>query len=60
MSPDLKIQILSKFNDPRSGENTFRIQDLSRTPPDAMLFTVPPDYTVVDEAGSFTINFKGQ
>jgi hypothetical protein len=59
MSPDLKIQILSKSNDPLSGENTFRIQDLSRTQPDAMLFTVPPDYTVVDEAGPFTINFKG-
>jgi hypothetical protein len=60
MSPDLKIQILSKTNDPRSGENTFRIDNLSRTPPDAMLFAIPPDYTVVDEAGPFTINFKGQ
>jgi hypothetical protein len=60
MSPDLKIQILSKSNDPRNGESTFRIQDLSRTLPDAGLFTVPPDYTVVDEAGAFTINFKGQ
>jgi hypothetical protein len=60
MSPDLKIQILSKTNDPRSGENTFRIDNLSRTPPDAMLFAIPPDYTVVDEAGPFTINFKSQ
>lgn len=60
MSPDLKIQILSKTNDPSNGEMTNRIQDLSRTPPDAMLFLVPPDYTVVDEAGSFTINYKGQ
>jgi hypothetical protein len=60
MSPDLKIQILSKSNDPRNGENTFRIQGLSRTLPDAGLFTVPPEYTVVDEAGSFTLNFKGQ
>src|ERR1035437_1334176 len=60
MSPDLKVQILAKTNDPRNGESTFHMQDLSRTPPDAMLFTVPPDYTVVDEAGSFTITFKGQ
>lgn len=60
MSPDLKLQILSKTNDPSNGENTFRIQDLSRTPPDAMLFAVPPDYTVVDEAGAFTINYTGQ
>lgn len=59
MSPDLKLQIFSKSNDPRSGEYTFRIQDLNRAPPDAMLFTVPPEYTVVDEAGAFTINYKG-
>jgi hypothetical protein len=60
MSPDLKIQILSKTNDPRSGENTFRIENLSRTPPDPMLFVVPSDYTTVDEAGAFTIEFGGQ
>ena len=60
MSPDLKIQILSKTNDPRSGENTFHIENLSRTPPDMMLFTVPSDYTVVDEAGGFTVHFKSQ
>jgi hypothetical protein len=57
MSPDLKIQILSRTNDPRSGENTFRIENLSRTPPDPMLFMPPSDYTVVDEAGSFTIQW---
>ena len=60
MSPDLQIQILSKTNDPRSGENTFRIENLSRTPPDPMLFVVPSDYTTVDEAGAFTIEFRGQ
>ena len=57
MSIDLKIQILSKTIDPRSGENTFRIEKLSRTPPDPMLFVPPPDYTVVDEAGAFTIQW---
>jgi hypothetical protein len=60
MSPDLKIQILSKTNDPRQGESTFRIENLSRTPPDPMLFVVPSDYTIVDEAGAFTIEFRGQ
>jgi hypothetical protein len=60
VSPDLKIQILSKTTDPRNGENTFRIEGLSRTPPDPMLFLVPPDYTTVDETGSFTIEFRGQ
>jgi len=57
MSPELKIQILSKSNDPRNGENTFRIQNLSRSSPDPLLFLVPPDYTMVDESGAFTIRF---
>jgi hypothetical protein len=57
MSPDLKIRILSKTNDPRNGESTFHIENLSRTPPDPLLFVHPPDYTVVDEAGSFTIQW---
>ncbi len=57
-SPELKMMILSRSNDPRSGENTFRINNLSRTPPDASLFQVPPDYRIVDEEGSFTIKFE--
>jgi hypothetical protein len=57
MSPDLKIQILSKTNDPRNGESTFRIANLSRTPPDPVLFLPPSDYTVVDEAGPFSIQW---
>jgi hypothetical protein len=59
-SPELKLGILSKTNDPRNGESMFRIQNLSRMLPDPMLFTVPSDYRVVDEGGSFTIEFKGQ
>ena len=56
-SPDLKTRILSTTNDPRSGVNTFRIRSLSRTPPDPTLFAPPADYAVVDEAGSFTIQW---
>jgi hypothetical protein len=56
-SPDLKIVILHKTNDPRSGESTTRLDNLSRTPPDRMLFLPPPDYTVVDEAGAFSIHW---
>ena len=62
ISPDLKIQVLSKTDDPRNGQSTFRIENLSRTPPDPTLFMPPSDYTVVDEAGAFSIqwgNSKG-
>ena len=54
-SPELRMMILSKSSDPRSGENTFRIANLSRTPPDPALFLVPSDYTIVDEKGGFTV-----
>lgn len=56
-SPELNVIVLSKNTDPRSGDNIFRIANLSRTPPDPSLFMVPSGYTIVDEKGSFTINF---
>jgi hypothetical protein len=58
MSPELKIMIMAKNSDPRSGENTTKMQNLSRLDPDPNLFQVPPGYTVVDEKGAFTITFK--
>ena len=58
-SPELKLTVLNKRSDPRSGESTVQILNLSRTEPDPFLFTVPPDYSVVDEAGSFTIKVSG-
>ena len=58
-SPELKITVLSKRSDPRSGDSTIQILNLSRVEPDPSLFTVPPDYSVVDEAGSFTIKVSG-
>jgi hypothetical protein len=57
-SPELKIQVFSMNSDPRSGENTFRIANLSRNQPDPNLFAVPPDYTVVDEKDPFTIHYS--
>ncbi len=56
-SPELKLTVLNKRSDPRSGESTTQILNLSRTEPDPSLFTVPPDYSVVDETGPFTIKF---
>ncbi len=47
MSPDLKIMVLSKNSDPRSGESTTRLTNISRGEPDPSLFQVPPDYEIV-------------
>jgi len=56
-SPELNIIVLSKQSDPRNGEFTMQILNLSRVEPDPLLFTAPPDYRVVDETGPFTIYF---
>jgi hypothetical protein len=60
VSPELKVTILSKTNDPRNGESTLRLRNISRNHPDPLLFSVPPDYTVVDETDHFTIEFHGR
>jgi len=59
-SPELKIMILSRYVDPRSGENSTRLINISRAEPDPALFQVPRDYTTIDETGDFTIKFTGK
>ena len=49
-SPDLKTIVMSKRSDPRSGEQTFRLTNISRAEPDPALFTVPADFKTI-EAG---------
>ncbi len=47
-SPDLKTIVYSKRSDPRMGEQTFQLTNIVRSEPDASLFTVPPDFKLVD------------
>ena len=47
-SPELQTTVLSKHSDPRMGETTFRLTNISRSEPAASLFQVPPDYQTVD------------
>ena len=44
LSPDLQVLVMTKHSDPRSGETTYRLQNIVRAEPDRSLFTVPPDY----------------
>jgi len=53
ISEELKTEVFMKNSDPRFGENIFKLTNLERTEPDLTLFQVPPDYTVVEEKGSF-------
>jgi hypothetical protein len=57
-SPELKIIVLSKSSDPRSGEHTRKLVNISRAEPDPALFQVPPGYTVVEETGEFTVRWN--
>lgn len=45
-SPALKTVVLSKRNDPRTGEHTYRLTSILTGEPDPSLFQVPPDYTI--------------
>jgi hypothetical protein len=56
-SPDLKTIVLSKNNDPRMGESTFRLIDVSVSEPDPALFRPPADYKIVDDSSSVHIEY---
>ena len=55
--PDLRIVVYRKSSDPRSGDNTMRLSNISRNEPDPQLFLPPADYQVVEETGPFTIHY---
>ncbi len=56
-SVELKVPVLNKSMDPGSGERTEKLTNISRSEPDQSLFQPPPDYTIVDEKGSFIIKW---
>jgi hypothetical protein len=47
-SPDLKMIVYSKRSDPRMGEQTFQLTNITRAEPDPSLFTVPADFKLVE------------
>jgi hypothetical protein len=47
-SPELKTVVLRKNSDPRSGESTTKLTNISRVEPDPSLFQIPSDYQIVD------------
>lgn len=51
-SPELETVLLMKLSDPRSGETTIRLTNISRSEPDASLFQVPAGYEITDAGPS--------
>lgn len=56
-SPELNLILRTVTNDPRSGVQTSGFDNLSRNEPDPSLFTVPADYSTIDEKSDFTIKW---
>jgi hypothetical protein len=48
-SPELQIVVLMKHNDPRFGEMTFRVTNITRGEPTPDLFAEPQGYRTVDQ-----------
>jgi hypothetical protein len=47
-SPELKVELMNRHGDPRTGEVILRLAKISREEPDHKLFEVPEGYTVQD------------
>lgn len=60
VSRDYGFTVLSHVLDPRSGETTAKMTDISTSEPDPSQFAPPSDYSVVDESGPFKIKFYPQ
>jgi hypothetical protein len=48
-SPELKVTVMTKHNDPWAGELTTTLKNMNAAEPDAALFTPPADYKIVDD-----------
>ena len=51
-SPDLKVLVMSRQSDPRFGETTYRLTNLSRAEPSPSLFQIPADFKVIEPGGT--------
>jgi len=58
-SPELKTTVLSKRNDPRMGEQTFKLTNIQRAEPDSSLFAVPSDFKTT-EGGAKTVVYRSK
>lgn len=57
-SDELQMVLESRHQDPRFGENVYRVTQLSRSEPDAALFQIPADYTVQSPEGRRNIRIE--
>jgi hypothetical protein len=46
MADDLKVPLMTKVSDPRTGTTVTELTNINRSQPDPALFQIPSDYTV--------------
>jgi hypothetical protein len=46
VSPELQTLVMSRHSDPRTGENVYRLANISRSEPPRSLFEVPVDFKI--------------
>ena len=57
-SPELQTVVSSRHSDPRFGETTFKLSNVSRAEPDRSLFEPPSDYTIEDMGAPANMKVK--
>jgi len=50
-SPALQVVVMSKRSDPRIGETTYRLTNITQAEPSPDLFQIPSDYTIQESRG---------
>ena len=50
-SPELRLLVLSRHHDPRTGDVEYQLTNINRSEPPSDLFQVPSDYTIVGAGG---------
>ena len=58
LSPELKVLVMSRQSDPRFGETTYRLTNITRGEPSPSLFEIPPDFTVEDADHKHDVIFR--
>ncbi|MGI8733054.1 MAG: hypothetical protein ACR2LM_07110 [Pyrinomonadaceae bacterium] len=57
-SPELQTVVMTRHSDPRFGETTYKLTNISRTEPDRSLFEVPGGYTFKEDVMPQKIRMK--
>jgi len=53
-SPELQLVVMTRHNDPQTGEMTYKLTNINRVEPAKSLFEVPSDYTIKESLHSGT------